>query len=117
MVSPTATGSGVSVRVIERSARTEMTVVVAVPVLLAGLGSKVVDVALALLAMVGRLGTPGGTCTTMVSAAEAPPARAGLVKMTVPVPPAAGPVIVQPAGAAAETNVVLSGGVSAELGA
>src|SRR5258706_356693 len=89
------------------------TVVLADPVLLPELGSGVVLDAVAVLLMVEPLGTLAPTWTTMVKLGVAPAATVGLVKVTMPVPPIAGAVVVQPAGAVAETNVVPVGTVSA----
>src|SRR5215212_2341463 len=104
------TGSGESVLVTARSAEVA-TVVVAVPVLLPELGSGVVVVAVAEFVMVEPFGTLAPTLTTMVKLGVAPAATVALVKVTVPVPPIAGAEVAQPAGAAAETNVVPAGRV------
>src|ERR1700752_2570236 len=47
--------------------------------------------------------------TVSVNEAEAPGASVGVLQLAVPVPPGAGLVQVQPAGAASDWNVVLAG--------
>src|SRR5437764_1377447 len=111
MLLPARTGSGVSTLDATRSAEA-LTVVLAEPVLLVGSGSGVELEAVAELLMVVPARTLALTWTMMVKLGAAPAATVGLVKVTVPVPPIAGAVVVQPAGAVAETKVVPAGMVS-----
>ena len=90
----------------------QLTVEVAVAVLLVVLASVVVVVTLAVLVIVVFPAVPGLTLTTSVNVAEAVAARLGLVTVMVPVPPTLGVVGVQPAGAVNDTNVVFVGIVS-----
>jgi hypothetical protein len=105
---PAVTGSGESDLVTARSAAAA-TVVVAVAVLLAAFGSVVADPTAAEFAIVLPFATEGLTRTTKVKVAEAPFAKEPVVAVTFPVPPTAGVVAVQPAGALSETNVVFAG--------
>src|SRR5215213_12026557 len=89
-----------------------LTVVLAEPVLLVGLESGVELVAVAELLMVLPARTFAPTWTTIVKLGAAPAVAVALAKETVPVPPTAGAVVVHPAGAVAETNVVPAGRVS-----
>src|SRR5207248_2044154 len=148
---PAVTGSGESVLMTRRSA-TVPTVVVSIQLLLAGFGSVVVELAVAVLlitvpsgraaltlttsvktklVMGGSVGsvvevsaavlvmTPAGraalTLTTSVNTALAPLASVGVVAVTVPVPPTAGVMVVQPAGAMKETKVVPTGTTSVSV--
>src|SRR5271165_2651882 len=107
MVPPTWTGLGVPLFVTARS-QTAMTGVVRVVLLLAELGSPVVaeteEVAVIEVAV-----TLGARFTTTMMLAEALAAKVGSLHVMLPVPPTAGDVQVQPAGAETETNVVLVG--------
>src|SRR5438093_701212 len=107
-VPPGRTGSGESLLAIARSASAR-TVVVAVAVLLARLGSKVVELTVAVLAIVLPSGAAGLTWTTRVNVAVAPLASVAVVQLTVPVKPAAGVVQVQPAGVGIDWKVVSGG--------
>lgn len=89
-----------------------VTVVVAVAVLLAAFGSAVADATAAEFATAVPLAALGLTRTTKVKVAEAPFAKEPVVAVTFPVPPTGGVVVVQPAGALIETNVVLAGTAS-----
>src|SRR5262249_25872965 len=89
-----------------------LTVVVAVAAFSPESGSLVAVVALAVSEIVVPPATPGATFATRVNVAGKPLASLGSVAVTVPVPPAAGVVVVQPTGAANKTNVVLAGSVS-----
>src|SRR5690349_15452699 len=113
MLLPAITGSGESLLVTARSAWV-CTVVVAVPVLLPGVGSVVAVAATALLLMVAPLAVLALTWTTMVKTAVSPAATVALEKTTVPVPPTAGAEVDQPVPVVtiAETNVVLAGTAS-----
>ena len=86
-------------------------VVVAVAVLLAGVGSVVELATLAALVIVVPAGAAGSTLTTRVNVAEAPVASVGLVDVTSPVPPTAGVVLanLKKAGDVKETKVVPAG--------
>src|SRR5215470_13173704 len=111
MLFPAMTGSGESLLVMARSA-CALTLVVAVAVLLPAFGSVVALAAVAVLVMVAPLPTLALTLSTMVKVAVVPAANVALEKTTLPVPPTGGVVMVQPAGAVAETKVVLAGTAS-----
>jgi hypothetical protein len=106
------TGFGALVLAMARSARAT-TRVIAVPVLLAVLGSVVLDVAVALFVRKVPSGKSWATCTTMVKLAASPLATVAFEMVTVPVEPTAGIETGQPGGAVAETNVVPGGRGSA----
>jgi prephenate dehydrogenase len=82
--------------------------------LLAEVGSIVVAVTEE-LAVIVPAATAGATLTTTIMSAEVPAASDGSVQFTVPVPPTAGVVQVQPAGARTDWNVVLVGVASVKL--
>src|SRR6185369_376302 len=113
MLLPAITGSGVSVLVTDRSALVA-TVVVAVPVLLPGVGSAVVAAAVAELVIVAPLAVLALTFTTIVNTAVSDGATAAFENTTLPVPPTAGAVGVQPVPVVttADTNVVFAGTAS-----
>src|SRR6185295_12082205 len=113
MLLPAKTGSGVSVLVTARSA-IALTVVVAVPVLLPGVGSVVTAAPTALLVIVVPFGVPEFTLTTIENVAVSPAATVALENTTLPVPPTAGALMLQPLPVvtAADTNVVLAGTAS-----
>ena len=94
--------------VIDTSAEV-VTVVVAVAELLAAFASVVELVTFAVLVIVVPGATPGLTLTTMVNVAVCPAARVGRVAVTVPVPPAAGAVVVRWPVPVNDTNVVPAG--------
>ena len=75
-----------------------MTLVVTIVLLLAKLGSDVVEETVEVAVMVGAT-TVGGTLTTTTMSATAPDAKVVSVQLTFPVLPTAGLVQVQPAGA------------------
>src|SRR5437867_11910724 len=95
MLFPANTGSGESLLVIDTSA-SACTVVVAVPVLLAGVGSVVVLAATALLVMIVPPAVPELTLTTTVNTAVSPGATGDFENTTLPVPPTAGDIVVHP---------------------
>src|SRR4051794_7527639 len=66
-------------------------------------------VTVTLFEMFVPLGASLFTFTTIVNVAVSPFATAAFVKVTLPVPPTAGEVVVQPPGAVADTNVVFAG--------
>src|SRR5436305_9704816 len=107
MLPPGKAGLGVPVLVTTRSTGA-LTGVLVVNELLPASGSLVVDVTLTVLETAGA-GKVEATWTTMVKVGAAPAAKPARVKVTVPVPPTAGAVVVQPAGAVAETKVVPAG--------
>src|SRR6187200_1638995 len=109
MLPPATTVAAPAVFVTARSARSAVTVVVAVTLLLPGVGSAVADATVAVLVMTVPPAVAAPTFTTSVNEALAPLASEGLVEVTVPVPPTAGVVDVHPAGAVNETNVVPAG--------
>src|SRR5262245_45566946 len=85
------------------------TVVVVVAVLLPGVGSVAAEPAVAVLVIVEPSAALELRWTMIEKTADSPLAAVPFVKVIVPVPPTAGVVLVQPAGAAAETNVVPAG--------
>src|SRR5437764_449682 len=85
------------------------TATAAVAALFAELGSAVVLVTDTLSGMVAPLVTFLLTCTASVRVAVPPDARPATVQLTVPVPPTAGVVQVQPLGAVSDWKVVLAG--------
>jgi hypothetical protein len=97
---------------IAQSSAAVPTVVVAVAVLFAMLGSVDVAVIVAVFVMTVVLGVPALTLTTRVNEALAPAARLAMVQVTVPVPPTAGVEHDQPAARVNDTNVVLGGTAS-----
>ena len=108
MLLPASTGSGVSLFVRAMSAEVVM-VVVAEPLLLVVFESVAFDAITAVLVMVEPFGVPLPTLTTTVKLAGAPVGKSGFVAVMVPVPPTAGVVVDQPAGAVIDTNVVFGG--------
>src|SRR6185503_1372662 len=110
MLLPAKTGSGESVLVTAISA-SAMTVVVAVPVLLAGVGSVVVLAPTALLVITVALGVLAFTFKTTVNTAVSPAATVAFETTTLPVPPTAGAVVLhpEPVVTTADTNVVFAG--------
>src|SRR5262249_44070070 len=106
-------GLGEAVLVTARSAD-ELTVVVAVLELLAGVGSVVADVAVAMFTIALPLAVLLGTATTIWKAAVLPAGKVGLLNTQVPVPPTGGAAPLQPVPVitAAETNVVPAGTLS-----
>src|SRR6185436_14225439 len=111
MLFPAMTGSGESVLVTDMSACV-LTVVVALPVLLPGVGSDVVLAATASLEMVVPLAVFAFTFTTIVNTAVSPLATEALENTTLPVPPTAGVVgepHPEPVVTTADTKVVLAG--------
>ena len=99
-----------SVLVIDRSARF-CTVVVAVAELLAGLGSVVELVTVAVFVTTVPFGVFAFAFSTIVKTAVSPAATAALEKVMVPVPPTAGVAGVHPLPVVtpADTNVVPAG--------
>src|SRR6185436_19309044 len=95
MLLPANTGSGESVLVTAMSA-SAMTVVVAVPVLLAGVGSVVVAAATALLVITVALGVLALTFRTTVNTAVSPAATEAFENTMFPVPPTAGELVLHP---------------------
>src|SRR5437868_4463051 len=113
MLVPAKAGSGASDLVTARSACV-CTVVVAVPVLLAGVGSVVTVAAVAELLTVAPLAMLALTWTTMVNTADSPATAVALEKTTLPVPPTAGALTLHPAPVVttADTKVVFAGTAS-----
>jgi len=89
-----------------------VTVVVDVAELLAGLGSTVAELTVAVFEITVPLGVVEATFTTRVKTADSATATDAFVQDTVPVPPTAGVVHVHPAAAVRDTNVVPVGSVS-----
>src|SRR5258705_2886228 len=113
MLFPAMTGSGESVLVTDISACV-LTVVVAFPVLLAGVGSGVVLAATASLEIVDPLPVFAFTFTTIVKTAVSALGTLPFEKTTLPVPPTAGAAVLHPVPVVttADTNVVLAGTAS-----
>src|SRR6185503_8459536 len=113
MLPPANTGSGESLLVTARSAAA-LTVVVVVPVLLPGVGSVVVLAAVALFVIVVPLAVLEFTFTTIENTAVSPATTVAFENTTLPVPPTAGAVMLQPVPVVtiADTNVVLAGTAS-----
>ena len=90
------------------------TVVVAVPVLLAGVGSVVELAAVAEFVIVAPLAVLELTFTTIVKTAVSPAATVPLEKTTLPVPPTAGELVLHqvPVVTTADTNVAFAGTAS-----
>src|SRR5437870_5828373 len=103
-------GVGDPLLVTARSA-SAITLVIAVPVLLPGVGSLVVLAAVALLVIVELCAALGLTFTTIVNTAVSPAATVALEKTTLPVPPTDGALVLQPVPVVteADTKVVLAG--------
>lgn len=89
----------------------ESTVVVAVPLLLPGFPSGVLEVAVAVLLRVEPAATVGATATVNVKT-ELPTAKEGFEHETVPLSPAAGVVHDHPLTSGKVTKVVPDGSVS-----
>src|SRR2546422_11748304 len=89
----------------------ESTVVVAVPLLLPGFPSGVLEVAVAVLLRVEPAATVGATLTVRVKT-ELPTANEGFEQLTEPGSPASGAVQPQPETPGNDTNVVPVGNVS-----
>ena len=89
----------------------ESTVVVAVPLLLPGFPSGVLEVAVAVLLRVEPAATVGATATVNVKT-ELPTANEAFEHETVPLSPAAGVVHDHPLTSGIETKVVPAGSVS-----
>src|SRR5205085_10189218 len=102
MLLPAITGSGESLLVTAKSTRA-MTLVLAVPVLLPGVGSVVALAAVALLLMVEPLATLAFTLTTIVNTAVSPAATVAFEKTIGPAVFTAQPT---PVVTTADTNVV-----------
>jgi len=84
------------------------TVVVAVAMLLARLGSALVLATVAVFVSVPPIVAAAVACATIVKL-SAPAGSVAIENVTVPAAPTAGVVTVQPGGALADTNVVLAG--------
>src|ERR1043165_10268718 len=113
MLLPENTGSGESLFVTAMSPTTTPAVV-AVPVLVPGVGSVVAVAAVALLVIVAPFAVLGLILTTIVNVAASSASDVALEKTTLPVPPTAGALTDHPAPTvtAAETNVALAGTAS-----
>ena len=107
---PATTGSGESTTLVDRLAEAE-TVVVAVPVLLAGVGSPLPEEMVAELLSSVPAATDELTLTTRVKA-ELVVAKEGLLQLIAPPAPTAGVVQLHPAAALSEAKVVPAGKVS-----
>lgn len=93
---------------------TAMAGVVMVVLLFAEFGSLVVEETEE-FAVIEVAVTLGARFTATMMVADALAAKVGSLQVTLPVPPTAGAVQVQPAGAETETNVVLVGTASRKL--
>ena len=98
--------------VTERSETDVATVVVAAAELFPALLSGVAELTVAVLLMLVPAGVAALTCTTSVKFDVDPATTFPLSAVTGPVAPTAGVVVVQPAGAVNETNVVFAGRTS-----
>ena len=112
---PAVTGLGVPLLVTDRS-QTVATGVVMVVLLLAELGSLVVEETEE-VAEIEATTTDDATFTTTMISADAPAARLGSTQDTLPVPPTGGVVHDQPAGTEMEAKVVLAGTASSKVAA
>lgn len=114
-MAPAFTGSGVSVKVIDRSAE-PLTVVVVVALLLpeteSGLADVAVAVALSTVPLAVAAGTPAMMLTLRCAAGAVAPDQE---QVTVPLAPTAGLTQTPPALAVAETKVVVAGNGKAML--
>ena len=81
----------------------------AAALLFAAFGSEAAELTLAVFVIVVPTGVAALTCTTRVKVAVADTMSELFVDVTFPVAPTAGVVLIQPAGAVNETNVVLAG--------
>ena len=104
---PAVTGLGAPVFVTARS-QVVVTVVLVVVLLLAELGSLVVEETVEVAVMEATV-TVDATFTTTMMSADEPEAKLVSVQVTLPVPPTAGAVQDQPTGAETEAKVVLAG--------
>src|SRR5262245_58802723 len=113
MFAPALTGSGESVLVTARSACV-LTVVVAVPVLLPGVGSVEAVAAVAVFVIVEPFAALELTFTTTVNTAVSALGTLAFENTMLPVPPTAGAETPQPLPVVttADTNVVLAGTAS-----
>src|SRR5271169_65804 len=107
------TGLGTPLLVTVRS-HTSLSEVTTVVLLLAELGSLVVEV-IDEFAVMDATTTEAATFTVTMMSADTPKARFGSVQFTLPVAPTAGVVQVQPTGAETEAKVVLAGVASVKL--
>src|SRR5258706_517057 len=105
MLLPALTGSGESLLVTARSARV-CTVVIAIPVLLPGVGSGVALLAVALLLIIVPFAVDAGMLTTIVNTADSPAITAALEKTIGPEVLTAQPL---PVVTTADTNDVPAG--------
>ena len=94
------------------TAAPEPSVVVAVPLLFAGVGSAVVEEMVAVFVIVAD--APELIATTKVKTAL-PAGNEAIEHVTVPAEPTAGVVQLQPAGEVSETKVVLAGNASVSV--
>jgi hypothetical protein len=114
MLPPAATGLGVPL-LLKATSQASVTGVVTVVLLLARLGSEVVEDTDEVAVMVVAA-TVEVTFTTTIMFATAPEARlAGPVQVTLPVAPTAGVVQDQPTGMEIEAKVVLVGTASTKV--
>jgi len=104
-------GSGESAFRIRRLAPVDVVVVVAVIMLFADTGSSA-EVTVAVFEMTVPFAVAAFTFTVSVKVALPLAGRVAIEQFTVPVPPTAGVVQLQPAGEDRDTNVVLDGNVS-----
>ena len=106
-----------SVLVIARSALTgaPITVSASLAALLAGTGSAVAELTVAVLVITVPPATAMPTLTVRLNAALPPAARVAMVQVTVPPAPTAGVTHDQPGAAVSDTKVVPAGSVSARV--
>jgi hypothetical protein len=115
MFAPAATGLGVPTLVTAKS-QFAVTGVVMDVLLLAEVGSLVVEETEE-AAVMEATATEGARFTITIMSAELPDGRLAAEQVTLPVPPTAGVVQVQPAGAETDAKVVFAGVASRKVGA
>src|SRR5713101_1931001 len=108
MLFPAITGSGLSALVIDRSALVP-TAMLELALLLAGLGSAVVEATVAVSLMRVPTGVLLFTLTVRTKVALTPLFKVAIVHVMAPAPPTAGVTHAQPTGVGRDTKVVLAG--------
>src|SRR6266852_5332702 len=106
---PASTGLGEATLETSRFGAVVPTTVVAVAVLFEELGSLAEELTEAVSEITVPLAVPAFTFTTRVKVPAVEPGMFELLHTTLPVPPTAGAIQLQPAGEAIETNVAFAG--------
>jgi hypothetical protein len=109
MLLPASTGFGEATLETDRFGAVVPTTVVTVAVLLEELGSAAEELTDAVSEITVPFAVPAFTFTTSVKVPAVEPSILELLQTTLPVPPTPGPIQLQPAGDAMETNVVFAG--------